>query len=338
MSDQFNPFCRILNATSIRPVCRIVQATSIRPFCKIVAVHAIDSGFRNVKITAGSLKRKAVEQERPTKRRKIDIRDDHFQNRCQCSDKGQCREIAIKLNKEILRGLPPFKIKINGQKVSNPYWRFNTRLPDYRATIKQFEKQFAFLYPDIAYFMDPITLVDFIDDVESDKPSTFKCFAFKYFRIRTEDGLHAYANKIYGSGVRRPWESKYNYDKRVHTICEHLNSCTCNADPECNKISTVPDPDILDPQEEYQNILDRHIAEFANHHPAIAYCMDKITLVNVCKDIDNAKPQTFRGFLIKFQSQHDFVDMVEYADHVYGYRIRRPWQSDFSFCHQADLI
>ena len=111
MSDQFNPFCRILNATSIRPVCRIVQATSIRPFCKIVAVHAIDSGFRNVKITAGSLKRKAVEQERPTKRRKIDIRDDHFQNRCQCSDKGQCREIAIKLNKEILRGLPPLKLK-----------------------------------------------------------------------------------------------------------------------------------------------------------------------------------------------------------------------------------
>ena len=129
MFDQFNPFCRILNATSIRPVCRIVQATSIKPFCKIVAVHAIDSGFRNVKITAGSLKRKAVEQERPTKRRKIDIRDDHFQNRCQCSDKGQCREIAIKLNKEILRGLPPFKIKINGQKVSNPYWRFNKGFP-----------------------------------------------------------------------------------------------------------------------------------------------------------------------------------------------------------------
>ena len=106
MFDQFNPFCRIPNATSIRTVCRIVQATSIRPFCKMVAVHAIDSGFRNVKITAGSLKRKAVEQERPTKRLKIDIRDDHFQNRCQCSDKEQSREIAIKLNKEILRGLP----------------------------------------------------------------------------------------------------------------------------------------------------------------------------------------------------------------------------------------
>ena len=98
MSDQFNPFCRILNDTSIRPVCRIVRATSIRSLCKIVAVHAIDSGFQNVKITAGSLKRKAEEQDRPTKRRKIDIRDDHFQNKYQCSDKVQCREIAIKLN------------------------------------------------------------------------------------------------------------------------------------------------------------------------------------------------------------------------------------------------
>ena len=131
-------FCNILNATSIRPVCRIVRALSIRPLCKIVAVHAIDSGFCNVKITAESLKRKAEEQERPPKRRKIDICDDHFQNRRQCSDKVQCREIAIKLNKELLRGLPSFKIKINGRKVSNPYWRFNTRLSDYRATIKQF--------------------------------------------------------------------------------------------------------------------------------------------------------------------------------------------------------
>ena len=79
---EVNPFCRIISATSINPVCRIVRATSIRPLCKIAAVHATDSGFRNVRITAGSLKRKVEAQERPPKRRKIDIRDDHFQHRC----------------------------------------------------------------------------------------------------------------------------------------------------------------------------------------------------------------------------------------------------------------
>ena len=160
---------------------RIAASTSIKPFCKIEAVHAIDSGFRNVKIKAGSLKRKAEVHERPPNRRKIDIHDEHFQHRCQCSDAEQCRQIAIKLNKEILSGLLPFKIQIDGRYKSNPYWRFNTRIPDYRA-IKQFEKQFAFLYPDIAYNMDPITLVDFIDDVESNMPVTFKRFAYKYFR------------------------------------------------------------------------------------------------------------------------------------------------------------
>ena len=105
--------------------------------------------------------------------------------------------------------------------------------------IKQFEKQFSFLYPDNANYMDPITLVVFIDDVESDKPVTFKCFAYKYFRKRPRGGLQLYADKIYGSEVRRPWESKYNYDKRVHIICEHLNSCTCNADLECNKVQNL---------------------------------------------------------------------------------------------------
>ena len=124
----------------------------------------------------------------------------------------------------------------------------------------------------------------------------------------------------------------------MHIICEHLNSCTCNEDPECNKISTEPDLDILDPQEEYQDILDRYLAELANQHPAIAYCMDKITLDYACKDIHNTKPQTFRGFLIKFQSQADFVDMVDYADHVYGRSISGPWQSDFSFRHTSDLL
>ena len=78
-----------------------------------------------------------------------------------CSDKVRCREIAIKLNKEILSGLPQFKIKINDHLVSNSYWGFYSRLPDYCAVIKQFEKQFAFLYPYIAHYMDPITLVDF---------------------------------------------------------------------------------------------------------------------------------------------------------------------------------
>ena len=65
--SEVNPFC---STASIKPVCRVVSVTSIRPLCKIAVVHAIDSGFRNVKITAGSLKRKAEEQERPPKRRK----------------------------------------------------------------------------------------------------------------------------------------------------------------------------------------------------------------------------------------------------------------------------
>ena len=172
--------------------------------------------------------------------------------------------------------------------------------------------------------MDPITLVDFIDDFESDKPVTLKCFAYKYFRERLRGVLQAYAHKIYRLGARRPWESKYNYDRRVHIICEHLNRCTCNADPECDKISTEPDTDLLDPQEEYHAILDRHIAEFSNQFQEIAYCIDKITLVNACKDIDNDKPQTFRGFLIKFQTQPDFVGMVDYANHVYRRDMRCP--------------
>ena len=142
--SEVRPFCMIISTTSIKTMCRIEKASTRRQLCKIAAVHAIDSRYRNVKITAGSLKRKEEEQERPPKRQKIDIRDDHFQNRCQCSDKVQCREIAIKLNKEILSGLAPFKIKINDQKVSNPYWRFITRLPDYQAIIKQFKNNFRF--------------------------------------------------------------------------------------------------------------------------------------------------------------------------------------------------
>ena len=58
MSDQFNPFFGIVRAVSIKPMCRIAAATSIKPFCKIATVHAIDAGFRYVKIKAGSLNRK----------------------------------------------------------------------------------------------------------------------------------------------------------------------------------------------------------------------------------------------------------------------------------------
>ena len=61
--------------------------------------------------------------------------------------------------------------------------RIGDLIPDYRTVITQFEKKIAFLYPDIAYYMDPITLdfIDDVDDVESDKVATFKCFAYKYF-------------------------------------------------------------------------------------------------------------------------------------------------------------
>ena len=46
--------------------------------------------------------------------------------------------------------------------------------------------------------------------------------------------------------------------------------------------------------------------EFANQYPAIAYCLDKITLVNACKDLDADKPQKFTGLLLKFQTQPEF--------------------------------
>ena len=82
--------------------------------------------------------------------------------------------------------------------------------------------------------------------------------------------------------------------------------------------------------------LDRPIAEFANQYRTKAYCMDKITLVNACKDIDNDKPQAFRGFLIKFQTHPDFVGMIDYADHVYGRGMRRLWQSDLAFRHKSN--
>ena len=54
---QGNPFCRVVGATSIKPMCRIKAATSIKPLCKIEIVHTIDTGFRNVEIRTGRLKR-----------------------------------------------------------------------------------------------------------------------------------------------------------------------------------------------------------------------------------------------------------------------------------------
>ena len=110
---------------------------------------------------------------------------------CRCSDAEQCKHTAIKLNSGILKVIPPFTLKINGCYISYPYWRFNKRLHDYQSIFRQFEKQFAFLYPGIAYNMDPITLVDFIDDVHSEKPETFKCFAFKYLKKRPGGRLQA---------------------------------------------------------------------------------------------------------------------------------------------------
>ena len=86
----------------------------------IASVHAIDVGFRNVKITAKSLKRKAEAYERPSKRQKIDMRDQHFQRTCQCSDAEQCGMIAKKLNTAILKGIPPLKVKINDKIIRNP--------------------------------------------------------------------------------------------------------------------------------------------------------------------------------------------------------------------------
>ena len=99
---------KIENETSIKDLSRIVKAASIRPLSQIAAEHAIYAGFRNVKITAGSLKRKAPVPERPSKIQKIEMRDQHFQCKCQCSDVEQCRKIAIKLNTKILKGIPPF--------------------------------------------------------------------------------------------------------------------------------------------------------------------------------------------------------------------------------------
>ena len=93
-----NSICRIENVTSIKTLCRIDKAASIRPLCKIAAVHVIDAEFRNVKITAGSLKRKAEKQDRPPKRRKINIRDEHFQHRCQCS---KMYEFCMVVNYEV---------------------------------------------------------------------------------------------------------------------------------------------------------------------------------------------------------------------------------------------
>ena len=115
-----NSICKIENVTSIKTLCRVEKVASIRPLCMIASVQAIDAGFRNVKITAESLKRKAEAYERPSKRQKIDMRDQHFQRTCQCSDAEQCRMIAKKLNTAILKGIPPLKVKINDKIIRNP--------------------------------------------------------------------------------------------------------------------------------------------------------------------------------------------------------------------------
>ena len=168
--SEINSICRIENVTSIKVLCRIEKVTSIRPLCKISAVHAIDAGFRNVKITARSLKRKAEALERPSTRQKIEMRDQHFQRTCHCSDVGQCRKIAIKLNTEMLKGIQPFKVKINGKKIINTLLWPTRNYKINQSIVDLFQIKSKRNYPMIANYMDPINTLDPIHDMDTEIP------------------------------------------------------------------------------------------------------------------------------------------------------------------------
>ena len=159
-----------------------------------------------MKISAQGFNRKALEQDRPSKKIILEIREHHLRGLCRFTDEQKC--IKFKWTNEVLNGVLSFSIKIHRRYICNPYWRFNIRLPDYLSIDKRFKKQFAFLYPHIAYYKDPITIVNILDKVQSDKPETFKCFVYKYIWKRPGRGLQAYADNIYGPWVRRPWQSK----------------------------------------------------------------------------------------------------------------------------------
>ena len=195
--------------------------------------------------------------------------------------------------------------------------------------VDQLHDRISTLYPEVAYFMDPIIMIDISEHVDSDTPRQFKNFVFKYFKTAPDSGIQKYADKLYGYETKRPWESKYNFDQRLHHRQEHLNSCDCNANPDCTKFSAEPDFPIS--QEEHQAIIDREMAEFTTRYPQIAFCMDKINIVDVDKDSLSERPQTFKGFFIKFTTQQRFSIFDSYGDRIYGKGVRRPWESELHF-------
>ena len=339
-----NSMCKIDNVISMKTLCRIEKAASIRPLCMIASVHAIDAGFRNVKITAGSLKRKAPVQERPSKRQKLEMRDQHFQRTCQCSDAEQCRAIAIKLNTAILKGIPPLKVKISDKIIRNPLlwplrnYKFN------QAIVDSFQIRFKSNYPEIAYYIDPINIFDPVHDMETEIPQTFQGFIFRFIYKSPGGGVQAYADKIYGQSKRRPWESDYSYDRRTQYIITHVSTCVCSADSLCKSIdnffydylinSNGHPPDTL---KDNQTIIDQYQAAFANDYPGAAYFVDKISLVDPADDMQADQPQTFKGFLLKYRHWTRKAIMY-YSNRTYGRGVRRPWESDFSFNKGYNLI
>ena len=144
------------------------------------SVYAIDAGFCNIKITARGLKRIAPVPERPSKRQKIEMRDQHFKHTCQYLDAEQCRIIAKKLNTAILKGIPPLKVKINEKIVRNPLlWPLRNYKIN-QAIVDLFQIKFKSNYPAIAYYMDPINILDPIHDMETGIPQTFQGFIFRF--------------------------------------------------------------------------------------------------------------------------------------------------------------
>ena len=73
------------------------------------------------------------------------------------------------------------------------------------------------------------------------------------------------------------------------------------------------------------------MAEFTTHHPHIAFCLDKINIVDVGKDSLSERPQTFKGFFIKFATQQQFSILENYGDEIYEKGARRPWESELHF-------
>ena len=252
------------------------------------------------------------------------MRDQHFQQTCQCSDVEQCGAIAIKLNTEILKGITPIKVKINGKKIINPLLWPTRRFKINQSIVELFQFNSKWNNPAIAYYKDPINILDPIQDMESEIPKTFQGFILKFIYNWLGDGVQAYADKIYGKSKTRPWESDYSSDRRTQYIITNVRTCVSSKDLLCRAIDNLFYDYLLnsnghttDTLKDNQAIINQCQAAFANDYPGVAYFVDKISLLDPNDGMQATQPQTFKGFLLKYRNWKR-ISIKHCSDQIYS--------------------